>query len=174
MRVLVLTRTPYYVSQGHVAASTSQQAPHSTYSGMDRHTGIRTEVYASPHTYVFRYTTLLRRVCLVLAVRALLRHGADLSVTIAPSAVDNSPIRAAVGSNVLHIAALTGNMSMAKVVLEAQVCGQDMCKNTWDGDGGKPNVSCLETEGTLNSQGANPAAPAICDRHALVCLWKGV
>ncbi|MEW5305082.1 MAG: hypothetical protein WDW36_007646 [Sanguina aurantia] len=53
-------------------------------------------------------------------VRALLRHGADLQATIAPSKVENSPIRCAIASNVLHIAAITSNNIMAKMLLEAQ------------------------------------------------------
>jgi len=60
------------------------------------------------------------------AVKVLLRHGASLEVVIAPPRVENSPIRCAAGSNALHIAALIGNISMAKLVLEAQevwVCG---------------------------------------------------
>ena len=54
------------------------------------------------------------------AVKVLLRHGASLEVVIAPPRVENSPIRCAAGSNALHIAALIGNISMAKLVLEAQ------------------------------------------------------
>ena len=56
----------------------------------------------------------------MLAVKALLRHGASLDVVIAPPRVENSPIRCAAGSNALHIAALIGNVTMAKLVLEAQ------------------------------------------------------
>lgn len=55
------------------------------------------------------------------AVRAMLRHGADLESVICASKVENSPIRCAVGSNALHIAALTGNIIMAKLILEQQV-----------------------------------------------------
>lgn len=55
-------------------------------------------------------------------VRALLRHGASLEKVITPSRVENSPIRCAAGSNALHIAALIGNIAMAKLILEAQVC----------------------------------------------------
>lgn len=55
-------------------------------------------------------------------VRALLRHGANLDSVITAAEIENSPIRCAVGSNALHIAALIGNISMAKVILEAQVC----------------------------------------------------
>lgn len=54
------------------------------------------------------------------SVRALLRHGANLEAVITPSRVENSPIRCAVGSNALHIAALVGNIVMAKLILEAQ------------------------------------------------------
>ncbi|GIL60399.1 hypothetical protein Vafri_14847 [Volvox africanus] len=53
-------------------------------------------------------------------VRALLRHGADVESVICASKVENSPIRCAVGSNALHIAALTGNIIMAKLILETQ------------------------------------------------------
>mmetsp|Transcript_8096 Transcript_8096/g.19916 ORF Transcript_8096/g.19916 Transcript_8096/m.19916 type:complete len:1220 (-) Transcript_8096:755-4414(-) len=53
-------------------------------------------------------------------VKVLLRHGASLEVVISPPRVENSPIRCAAGSNALHIAALIGNVSMAKLVLEAQ------------------------------------------------------
>eukprot|EP00798_Chlamydomonas_sp_ICE-L_P015775 gene15775-21898_t len=53
-------------------------------------------------------------------VRALLRHGANLESVIISSKVENSPIRCAVGSNALHIAALIGNIVMAKLILEAQ------------------------------------------------------
>lgn len=56
-------------------------------------------------------------------VRALLRHGANLEAVISQSKVENTPIRCAVGSNSLHIAALTGNIVMAKLILEAQVRG---------------------------------------------------
>lgn len=58
--------------------------------------------------------------CLFPTVKVLLRHGASLEVVIAPPRVENSPIRCAAGSNALHIAALIGNISMAKLVLEAQ------------------------------------------------------
>ncbi len=54
-------------------------------------------------------------------MRALLRHGADIESVISASKVENSPIRCAVGSNALHIAALTGNIIMAKLILETQV-----------------------------------------------------
>ena len=54
-------------------------------------------------------------------MRALLRHGASLDAGIAAPCVDNSPIRCAIGSNALHIAALIGNVAMAKLILEAQV-----------------------------------------------------
>ncbi|PNH07652.1 putative E3 ubiquitin-protein ligase [Tetrabaena socialis] len=56
----------------------------------------------------------------VSTVRALLRHGADMESIISASKVENSPIRCAVGSNALHIAALTGNIIMAKLILETQ------------------------------------------------------
>ncbi|GLC42508.1 hypothetical protein PLESTB_001105600 [Pleodorina starrii] len=56
----------------------------------------------------------------VSTVRALLRHGADVESVICASKVENSPIRCAVGSNALHIAALTGNIIMAKLILETQ------------------------------------------------------
>jgi hypothetical protein len=55
------------------------------------------------------------------AVRALLRHGASLDSVITSARIVNSPIRCAVGSNALHIAALIGNIGMAKIILEAQV-----------------------------------------------------
>eukprot|EP00798_Chlamydomonas_sp_ICE-L_P010137 gene10137-8039_t len=54
------------------------------------------------------------------AVRAILRHGANLESSIIPSKVENSPIRFAVGSNALHIAALVGDLVMVKLLLEAQ------------------------------------------------------
>lgn len=60
-------------------------------------------------------------------VRALLRHGADIESAISASKVENSPIRCAVGSNALHIAALTGNIIMAKLILETQV--RTVCTN---------------------------------------------
>lgn len=62
---------------------------------------------------------------LPLAVRALIRHGAALDSVITPARVENSPIRCSVGSNVLHIAAVIGNVTMAKVILEAQVRPHD-------------------------------------------------
>jgi len=66
------------------------------------------------------------------AVKVLLRHGALLDVVIAPPRVENSPIRCAAGSNALHIAALIGNVSMAKIVLEAQEVGPGchLCNHT--------------------------------------------
>jgi hypothetical protein len=54
-------------------------------------------------------------------VRALLRNGAALDGVIVASRMENSPIRCAAGSNALHVAAFTGNIVMAKVLLEAQV-----------------------------------------------------
>ena len=61
-----------------------------------------------------------------------MRHGADLEAVIAPARVENNPIRCAVGSNVLHIAALTGNVVMAKMILEAQV-RVGVCGGVWAG-----------------------------------------
>ena len=60
-----------------------------------------------------------------LAVRTLIRHGAALDSVITPARVENSPIRCSVASNVLHIAAVIGNVTMAKVILEAQVRPHD-------------------------------------------------
>jgi hypothetical protein len=56
----------------------------------------------------------------IISVRTLLRNGAALDSIIVPSKIESSPIRCAVGSNALHIAALVGNIAMAKVILEAQ------------------------------------------------------
>ena len=53
--------------------------------------------------------------------------------------MDNSPIRCAIGSTALHIAALIGNISMAKVLLEAQesVPGLELRSRT-DASGMRP------------------------------------
>ncbi|KAG2500768.1 hypothetical protein HYH03_001530 [Edaphochlamys debaryana] len=76
---------------------------------IDRHNGWG---LSSLHIAVFQGS--------VSTVRALLRHGADIESVICASKVENSPIRCAVGSNALHIAALTGNIIMAKLILETQ------------------------------------------------------
>lgn len=86
------------------------------------------------------------------AVRALLRHGADVESVIHASKVENSPIRCAVGSNALHIAALTGNIVMAKLILETQVGYLDIHRLLWEKFLGtkplKPGIS-KKTEGCL-------------------------
>ncbi|EFJ40620.1 hypothetical protein VOLCADRAFT_108077 [Volvox carteri f. nagariensis] len=81
----------------------------STVKFIDRHNGWG---LSALHIAVFQGS--------VSTVRALLRHGADVESVICASKVENSPIRCAVGSNALHIAALTGNIIMAKLILETQ------------------------------------------------------
>jgi hypothetical protein len=51
----------------------------------------------------------------------LLRHGASLDALITAPRVEHSPIRCAVGSNVLHIAAMVGSIGVVRLVLETQV-----------------------------------------------------
>lgn len=65
-------------------------------------------------------------------VRVLLRHGAALDSLVVAAKVENSPVRCAVGSNALHIAAYMGNVVMAKLLLEAQenYIGLDLRRQT--------------------------------------------
>lgn len=65
-------------------------------------------------------------------VRVLLRHGAALDSVLITAKVENSPVRCAPGSNALHIAAFTGNVVMAKLLLEAQenYIGLDLRRQT--------------------------------------------
>ncbi|KXZ46698.1 hypothetical protein GPECTOR_41g662 [Gonium pectorale] len=100
----------------------------STVKFIDRHNGWG---LSALHIAVFQGS--------VSTVRALLRHGADIESVICAAKVENSPIRCAVGSNALHIAALTGNIIMAKLILETQ-----------------ENYPGLELRGRTNAAGLKP------------------
>jgi hypothetical protein len=81
--------------------------------------------------------------------------------------VENSPIRCAVGSNALHIAALTGNIIMAKLILEQQesVPGLDLRSRT-NAAGLKPH--------DYAASGRNPVLQHLLDERLPVTLLRQV
>lgn len=64
---------------------------------------------------------------LLLAVRALLRHGASLSARTTAPTLSNSPTLHPPGSTALHFAATAEDMSLVLVLLEAQVSHCRVC-----------------------------------------------